>query len=227
MVAGLHRQFADRARGLEGGARSIGWKVGFGAPTALETMQIGAPLLGYLTDTTVVAPGATVDVAGWTRGVVEFEVAVHMGADLGPDATVEDARGAVAALAPAIELADITIDPLVADAVEGILASNIFHRAVIFGAPDRARAGLDIDGLVARALVDGAEHAVTSDLEAITGSYDEVVATVAGTLAAMGETLRAGDVIITGSVFPPVPIERGREFVFELTPMEPVSVSLG
>jgi 2-keto-4-pentenoate hydratase len=227
VIAGLTRQLDDRRRMLESGAGHLGWKVGFGAPSALEMMQIRAPLLGFLTDATVFEPGAEVRTAGWERGVVEFEVAVHMGTDLGEDATPDEARAAVAALSPSIELADISIDPLEAAEVENILASDIFHRGVILGEPDETRSGLDLTGLTARILVDGKEHAVTTDLEQLTGAYDGVVATVANTLAAMGESLRAGDVIITGSVIPPVPVSAGSEFVFELGDFPAISVRLG
>jgi len=76
-----------------------------------------------------------------------------------------------------------------------VVAGNIFHRGVVLGDPDHDRSGLDTRGLRARAIIDGAEHASTADLEALTGRYEDVVATVASTLASSGETLRAGFVI--------------------------------
>jgi 2-keto-4-pentenoate hydratase len=48
---------------------------------------------------------------------------------------------------------------------------------------------------------------------------------VAGTLAAHGETLRAGEVIITGSIVPPPLIEPDEtEFAYALAPMRRLSV---
>jgi 2-keto-4-pentenoate hydratase len=204
-------------------ARPIGWKVGFGAPAALELMQITAPLLGFLTDATVLESGAAVDTSTWERGIVEFEVAVYLGVDLGPGASPDEARTAIAAVGPAIELANINL-PVNAAGVEDILAGDIFHEAVIFGEPSRGRAGLDINGMAARILIDGAERAATADLEAITGPYPWIVTTVADTLAANGELLRSGDVIITGSVVPPIPVTEGGEFTFALDPFDPISV---
>lgn len=46
----------------------------------------------------------------------------------------------------------------------------------------------------------------STDLQAITGSYVGIVAT----LASLGDVLRAGDVIITGSVAPPDTRDRGQ-----------------
>jgi 2-keto-4-pentenoate hydratase len=44
-------------------------------------------------------------------------------------------------------------------------------------------------------------------------------------LAAFGEQLRAGEVIITGSVVPPIPVERDESALgFELEPIGSISV---
>lgn len=223
---GLSRQFLARRQAIGAGARPIGWKVGFGAPASLELMEISAPLLGFLTDQTELDSGAAVNVSSWPRGIVEFEVAVRMGRDLGPGATLDDAREAVAALGPAIELASIDL-PIEAARVADIVAGNIFHEAVIFGELDSNRSELDIAGLSARILIDGVESAATSELEAITGPYPWIVATVASTVAAHGVTLSEGDIIITGSVVPPIPVSEGSEFSFVLGEYPPISVGIG
>jgi 2-keto-4-pentenoate hydratase len=223
VVAGLQTQLTQRRRLLESGIHPVGWKVGFGAPASLELMQITAPLLGFLTAATVLESGAGVDTTDWERGIVEFEVAAYLGEDLGADASPDEARAAITAVGPAIELANIDL-PVEAAGVEAIVAGNIFHEAVIFGEADPGRAGLAIDGMSARILIDGAQRASTTELEAITGPYPWIVATVASTLAAQGERLAAGDVIITGSVVPPIPVTEGVEFTFALDPFPAISV---
>ena len=225
VVEGIGRQFVMRSEMLSSGAAHVGWKVGFGAPAALELMEISAPLLGFLTDRTTLSPGSTVDTSEWEQGLVEFEVAVYLGSDLGSGASDDQARAAISAIAPSIEVADVDL-PVQAAGVADIMASDIFHRAVLFGESDSSRAGIDIDGLVARILIDGQEFATTDQLEAITGRYPAVVATVANTLAAHGELLRAGDVIITGSVIPPVQTTTGSVFTFALDPFDPISVTI-
>ncbi len=186
-------------------------------------MEIEAPLLGHLTDRTVLTDGATVDASSWVRGVVEFEVAVWVGETLGSGTTPDDARAAVRAVGPAIEVADVDLVPG-PGTVEAILADDIFHRGVLLGDRDETRAGLHIDGLTAVIEIDGESFAETSDLEAITGRYDEVVATVANTLGAFGEHLVEGAVIITGSVIPPVPIDAGERFSFRLGDYAPLTL---
>ena len=223
--SGLERMVSARRAKLAAGDRHVGWKVGFGAPASLELMEIAAPLLGYVTSSTVFDDAATVNTTGWERGIVEFEVAVWMARDLGANATDDEARGAVAALSPAIELANIDL-PLTASSVGDIVGGNIFHRGVIFGAQHPERAGIDIDGLEARISIDGVVRAETTELEAITGPYPWIVSTVASTLESLGERLRAGDVIITGSVVPPIPVSEGTVFSFALEPFEAISTSV-
>jgi 2-keto-4-pentenoate hydratase len=51
--------------------------------------------------------------------------------------------------------------------------------------------------------------AATSDPEALTGELGFVLASMADTLAASGAVMAAGDVVITGSVVPPIPVAAG------------------
>lgn len=225
IVSGLQRQHAERRRLLSGPASHLGWKVGFGAPAALTAMDIDAPLVGFLTDATLVPDGDTVDAGSWSRGVVEFEVAITMAHDVEPGTPPSEAVRAVGAVGPAIELADVDVAPNV-DNVGDVVAGNIFHRGVVLGPSDTARAGADTDGVTARIFVDDEEIATVTDLEALTGTYPRIVATVADTLAAVGERLRAGDVVITGSVIPPVEITTGTHFRFLLEPFPSIAIDV-
>ena len=225
LAAGMNRQLAMRRRMLSRGAKAVGWKVGFGSPEAHELMQITSPLVGYLTSSTEFESGAQVAITGWKQAMVEFEVAVYIGKDLVAGAREEAVRAAVSAVGPAIELADVDL-PVEGAGIEAILAGNIFHKGVILGDPDENRAGLDVTDLVARVLIDGQERLTTRDLQAMAGAHTTAVSTVANTLRAGGEMLRAGDVIITGSIFPPIPVTESGEFTFALEPFDPISVEI-
>ena len=56
---------------------------------------------------------------------------------------------------------------------------------------------------------DGSEVAATSDPFALTGELGSILASAASTLAACGAALSAGDVVITGSVVPPIDVSAG------------------
>jgi 2-keto-4-pentenoate hydratase len=201
IAAGMRAQLELRRRAIAAGAQPIGWKVGFGAPTALAKLAISGPLIGFMLDCNVLAPGATVPLAGWVKPAAEPEITVEIAADLPGGGTRAAAADAIGAIGPAIELADVTFPP---EDVETILAGNIFHRHVLLGPRDRGRKGGRTDGLHARIQRNGAAHADTTELEANTGKLVDIVRHVADVLAACGEQLRAGDVIIAGSVIAPI-----------------------
>ncbi len=222
IAAGMARQLELRRGWLAEGDRAMGWKVAFGSPEALEHTGLEGPVVGFLTSRALVEPGATYSIAGWTKPAFEPEVAVHMARDLGADASRETTRTAIGALGPAIELADIDRPR---DEVERVVAENAYQRGVILGPADEARAGADVVGLRARITCDGAEIAATDDPTSLTGDPVDIVRHVADLLAAFGETLRAGEVVITGSVVPLIWPSPGRRYEYELEPLGRLSVT--
>lgn len=219
--AGMERQLATRRTLLEDGAGRLGWKAGFGAPEALEGFGTAGPLVGFLTDRTLLEDGSTVSIDGWRNPRIEHEMFVRFGRDLGEGSDSDDVRASIDALGPAFEIVDIHPAP---EDVEEILAGNIFHRAVILGEADDGRAGADIDGVAALISVNGVVHDTPDDLESGTGPILDTVAWVADTLADAGLSIRSGDVLITGSVIPPVPVTPGTQVRYRLDPFPELSV---
>ena len=214
-------QLALRRQRLDKGEKSIGWKIAFGAPEALTRLKIEAPLIGFLTDRALLLSGESLDLANYTRPVVEPEIAIHMATDLASGATRGEAREAIGGLGPAFEIADVTFPP---DDVEAILADNIYQRHIILGEADMSRAGAVIDGLSARVIHAGKQVAETGDVEANTGDLVDLVRHTADMLALYGETLRAGEIIIAGSVVPPIWVEDSGRIEFALKPMAPLTI---
>lgn len=201
VLSGMKAQLAERTRRLAAGARHLGWKSGFGAPAAISKFNLPGPLMGYLLQGALLESGATVSLAGWARPVAEPEIAVYIGAELPNGEDKHAVRKAISALGPAIELADLNPPP---EDVEQILSGNIFHRHVILGRSDPARVGADLANLAAHITRAGNAAAPVTELESNTGKIVDVVAHIANTLASCGESLKAGDVIIAGSVVPPL-----------------------
>jgi 2-keto-4-pentenoate hydratase len=186
----------------------------------MDRLGIRAPLFGFLTDRGLLESGSTVSIAGWTRAVFEPEVAVHLGSNLRSGAAEAEVRAAISGLGPAVELADV--DPAVQD-VESILAGEIFHRHVLLGPVDRTRAGGSVAGIEARVRRDGDEIASASDATA-PGEMVVILQALAEVLEANGEALRAGDVVITGSLIPPVEVAPGQVLLAEISPLGEVEV---
>lgn len=221
IARGMARQLTRWHERLKTGEKALGWKVGFGAPAAMERLKIQAPLIGFLTSQATVPAAKPLALTDWVKPVAEPEIAVYIGKDLAGGASRETAQAAISGLSPALELADLEFPP---DDVEAILAGNIYQRHVVLGARDTSRAGCILDGLHASVLRNGIETASTTDLQALTGDLIDIVRHVADMLAAFGERLRAGQVIIAGSVVPPLWVEPGEEITFKLDPVGSVSI---
>jgi 2-keto-4-pentenoate hydratase len=211
---GMQRLLALRHARLAAGARQVGWKLGFGSPPARAALQLDEPLVGFLLDEGMLPDGATVSLDGWRNPMLEAEIAVR----LGPD-------GSIAGVSAAIELADLhpmptghsSPPPTPTSDVEEILAGAIYTRHVVLGP---VLPGVTTsDGVLARIDVDGAEVAATDDVTELVGRLADTVRSAAATLARHGESLRDGDFLMSGSVFPPLPVQPGQRVDVSLEPL--------
>jgi 2-keto-4-pentenoate hydratase len=218
----MRQQLRRRRELLAGGKNPLGWKLAFGGPAALERLRINAPLVGFLMADAVIASGSTISLAGWKKPATEPELTVYLGKDLASGADRNTTMDAIAGLGAAIELADVDHP---SDDVEGTLARNIYQRHVILGGCDNPRPGGALSGLNARVFRNGAEMANTSNLEALTGKLLANVGHVADLLAVFGETLRAGQIIIAGSITPPIWVGPGETIGFHLEPLDPIFIN--
>ncbi len=214
VVRGMQAQLARRRERIVAGETPLGWKLGFGAPAAMEMLNLAGPLVGYLMQGALLASGARVDVGGWTKVVAEPEIGVRLGADLAAGADQAAAEAAIATLTPAIELADLAPPPT-RDNIDAVLAGDIYQRHVVLGRDSRE--GGDTAGLSSHVFRRGTLAAETADPQALTGRIPDLLVHLAGTLAAFGEKLKAGDLVICGSTVPPPQIEADEtEFRYEL-----------
>ena len=223
VARGMTAQLAKRRERIAAGEKPLGWKVGFGGPASKERMKLADPLVGYLMQRGLVLSGSTVSFAGWKQPVAECEIAVRMDRDLGGGATSDSAAAAVKEIFPAIELADF--DPVpTPDNIDTLLANNVYQRHVVLAGITRPGAGLE--GLTSRLIRRDAEAATTKEPDALTGKLPDLIALIANTLAANGEKISAGDVIITGSITPPIMLEKGEPGIgHALDPIGQVSVN--
>ena len=210
----------NRSRLIEEGGRMIGWKLAFGAPERLEQFSLDGPLVGFLPESNVRASGETVSCRGWVNPVAEPEIAVYLDRDVKDPSLVGES---IASLGAAIELADVDSPP---EDIAEVLEGNIFHRAVVLGERDNSRVGGSVAGMDARIQRNGSIISSPENLEALTGGIVSILGHVARILQAAGERLRAGDVVIAGSIVPPIPVRPGDEITFELVPLPPTSVAV-
>jgi 2-keto-4-pentenoate hydratase len=219
---GMETQLAERRQRLASGEKPLGWKLGFGAPSAMARLGTSAPLSGYLLQSALVPSGGLVDVKGWTQPVAEPEIGVRLGADLAPGSNTAAALAAIASLTVAIELADINL-ATTPETAEAVLAGNIFQRRVVLS--DNSRSGGDTTGLLSRTYRRGKLAGETDKPEALTGKVSDLLVHLADMLGAFGEKLKAGEIVICGSTVSPPLIEADEtEFTHAIEPIGEASV---
>jgi 2-keto-4-pentenoate hydratase len=209
--AGMENAVALRAQMLGEGARPIGWKLAFGTEAAKGALGIDGPVVGFLTDRTLIEPGGHCPVASWTAPKLEPEIGIW----LGPDGE------GVAGISPAIELADADRPML---ELEAVLSGNIYHRGVVLdvGATRHPIAG----PVAARVRRDGEQIAAVEDAEQTVGKLEELAAYVVRYLAEFGLSTAEGEVIISGSVTGLLDIGPGQALRHELIGIGALDVSI-
>jgi 2-keto-4-pentenoate hydratase len=204
---GLEAQQVSLREHIAAGESRLGWKVALNDPRVQEALGISQPVIGYLATGTEIAAGGSHSLDGATRPAIEPEIAVHVGEG-----------GAIAGLGPALEVIDVDL-PF--DDLEQVMAGNVFHRAVVLGPVTEGLASMA--GLNARFLRDGVEqHAI--DVEAAAMAPRDAVALVSGYLTAVGDSLRAGDVIIAGSLVTALPATAGERYELQVDGLGAVGV---
>lgn len=197
VLAGTQRQLESWRAELEAGATRVGWKIALNSEGVQQQVGIDGPVVGYMTSNTLLKYGARYSVRGAVNLLVEPEISIEIGPTLEPES-----------LGAAIEIVDVD-SPV--DDLEGVIASNLFHRGVLFGG---SRAGARPPAEVA-VLVNGEER----EREPIEFDEWEVVNTVSQTLAAGGETLQPGDQIIAGSLTTPIEVKAGDSVGVQIGPL--------
>jgi 2-keto-4-pentenoate hydratase len=180
------------------GERVVGWKAGLTNKAAQAAFQVDEPVCAFLLASGVFANRAEVPFARFATLVVEAEIAFVMKQDLaGPGVTPARARLAVEGALPALELVDFRFGgkPLGTD----LIADGVYASAIVLGAPmtDVAHLDLAVEGMVYE--LNGAVVATNAGAE-VMGDPLNSLAWIANHLGARGLGLRAGDLVMSGSV---------------------------
>ncbi|MCH4269513.1 MAG: fumarylacetoacetate hydrolase family protein [Brevundimonas sp.] len=190
------------------GRRVVGRKVGLTAKAVQTQLGVDQPDFGVLFADMEIAAGGVLDAARVLQPKAEAEVAFILGADL-PDSetTPESAAAAVAQVVAAIEIVDsriadwkITFADTVADN-----GSSAFY---VLGDDRKALEGLDLWTCGMALEVNGQVVSLGAGAACL-GHPLNALAWLARTLAARGESLRAGDVVLSGALGPMVALQPG------------------
>lgn len=198
------------------GRRIVGRKAGLTAKAVQQQLGVDQPDFGVLFDDMRVADGGRLDPARCIQAKAEAEIAFVLGADLpSAQSTPAEVAVAIAMVHAAIEVVDsriadwkITFADTVADN-----GSSAFFVLADAGLPV---AGLDLEGAGMAMMVNG-EVVSTGIGAAVMGNPLNAAAWLAQTLAAAGEPLKAGDILLAGALGPMVALKPGDEVRAEIT----------
>jgi 2-keto-4-pentenoate hydratase len=208
-LEGYAVQEAVAARMTAGGwGERAGWKIGCTTLKMQNLLGIGQPGAGGVYATTVFHEHATFRHQDFQRPGVECEIAVLLERDLPGPTDRETAAAAVAAVCAAIEIVDDRYGDFQAVGAPTMLADDFFNAGCVLGPWVRDFRGLDLGALEGRMIVNG-EPVARGHGRELLGHPFEALAWLAGTLAASGRSLRAGEHVLLGSVTPPWWAEEG------------------
>lgn len=182
-----------------------GFKIGATARRMQEYLGLSGPAAGFMARSGVHNSGVSLRFDDFVRPGVECEVAVRLARDLPPGpCTPQQAAAAVAELMAGIEIVENRYGDLAELGTPTLIADQVFHAAAVIGEPAPDWRSLDVPRLAGRMRIDGAqkEQGVAADL---LGNPMNCLAWLAGSeVAAAFGGLRAGQVIMLGSVTPPI-----------------------
>lgn len=211
------------ARRLEAGATIVGRKIGLTSAPMQRMLGVDEPDYGVLLDTMRVADGDAVALGALLQPKVEAEIAFVLAEDLrGPAVDETAVLRAAAGVVPAIEV----IDSRVADwriTLADTIADNASSGCFVVGGALTLLAGLDLR-LLGVVLSVGGVVADTGAGAAALGNPLRCVAWLANKLAAFGDGLRAGDVVLSGALHAAVAVEPGQTVRAEFARLGSVSV---
>lgn len=179
-----------------------GRKIGCTTPVMQRYLGIAHPCAGALYGSRTHREAATVPYDDHWRPGVECEIAVRLKRAL-PAAAAPFDRAAVAAAVEscmaAIEIVDDRYEDYRALDTPTLIADDFFGAGAVIGASSGAWRGLDLAALGGVMTIDGVEVGAGTSAD-VMGHPFEALTWLANHAAANGAPLRAGDVVLTGSI---------------------------
>ena len=225
-------QTALVAKKKAAGASVIGWKIGLTSRAMQMALNITTPDSGVLLDDMLFETGAVVPKGRFIQPRIEAEIAFVMKSDLsGADVTREDVVAATDYVVPSLEILDTRVmraDPATGKArvIYDTVADNAANAGIVLGAEHHRLDAHDLrwvgavvkrDGVVEET---GLGAAVLDD--PVTG-----ILWLVHRLAEIGEGVKAGEVVLSGSFIRAIEAPSGSVFEADFGPFGRVDLSFG
>jgi 2-keto-4-pentenoate hydratase len=208
------------------GGKLFGWKIAATSEAGQKHINVEGPMAGRILPETVLPDGGTASMAGNEMRVAEPEFAFRMRTDLPPRASayrVQEVLDAVGTLHPAIEIPDSRFADFVSAGAPQIIADNACAHLFVLGAPTTSN-WRALDLAEERPVITMRGKQFIGHGRNVLGDPRIALAWCANELRQLGLTLRAGEVVTTGTCHPPLPIQSGDLFAADFGSLGKLSV---
>ena len=205
-----------------------GWKIAATSEVGQKHINVPGPMAGRILAEMVIADGGRASMTGNEMRVGEPEFAFRMARDLPPRThayTTQEVLDAVATLHPAIEIPDSRFADFVSAGEAQLVADNACAHLFVLG-PAASEAWRGIDLVEHRPEVTLRGQRYQGHGRNVLGDPRVALTWLANELRQLGITLRAGEVVTTGTCHPPLPIQSGDHFAADFGSLSKVSVRL-
>jgi 2-keto-4-pentenoate hydratase len=190
-----------------------GFKIGATAQRMQAYLGLTEPAVGFMPREGLLASGASVPWSDLLNPGVECEIAVRLARDLpAGHCNLTQAADAVGAVLAAIEIVENRYGPPPAGDLQTLgtptlIADQVYHARAVLGAPPPGWRTMDLQSIAGRITVDDEERGAGHGRDLL-GHPLQALAWLAATpvIQAFGG-LRAGQVVMLGSVTPPIWLE--------------------
>jgi 2-oxopent-4-enoate hydratase len=200
-LAGMQLRQAD-------GQTLVGKKIGLTSKAMQAALNVFEPDYGYITDQMMVLEGDTLSLGELIAPKVEAEVAFILKEDLpGPGITVSRVLQATAGIMPALEIIDTRIKDWKIKIQDTIADGASIGKIIVSGRLIPVdEFDMRLMGLV---LEKNGEVIATAAGAAVLGHPANAVAWLANKLSAYGISIKAGDIVMSGSLTAACPVAAG------------------
>lgn len=210
-----------------GGLPPAGFKIGATAKHMQDYLGLDAPLAGFMPGSGVYSSGIRLQFADFQSPAVECELAMRLEADLPPGpCSAERAAAAVGEVSAGIEIVENRYPDLREFGVPALIADQMFHAGAVIGTAEKDWRKLDLKAITGRILINQCPRGDGKGKELMGDPLTALAWLAASPLAAAFGGLKAGQVVMLGTVTPAVWLmgPAAVEVVFE--PLAPVHLTL-
>ena len=198
------------------GEKIVGKKIGVTSKPVQEMLKVFQPDFGFLTDAMECPDAAQIPVAGnLIAPKAEGEIAFRLKKDLvGPGVTEQDVLDATETIIPCFEIVDSRIDDWKIK-IQDTVADNASCGVYVLSNNEVDPRDHDLPNLKMKVYKNGELHSEGLG-SAVQGNPLTAVAWLANTLGEFGIPFLAGEVILSGSLVPLIPVVAGDKMSLEI-----------